>query len=168
MNIEKPASKFHECVIAYLCLNFINKSEEKKLLNLFRIIDRENKNTLNKNDLENIFKENNVDYNEDVIKHIIDILDNDKNDKIEYQEFLRAMCNKENLYSDNNLKSTFAFIDNENKGFINAEDISKFIFKDNKMHSKEVEEYIKSFGMSMKDKMTLEQFCNAIKNKKYK
>lgn len=168
MKIEKPASKFHECVIAYLCLNFINKSEEKKLLNLFRIIDRENKNTLNKKDLENIFKENNVDYNEDVINHIIDILDNDKNDKIEYQEFLRAMCNKENLYSDNNLRSTFAFIDNENKGFINAEDISKFIFKDNKMHSNEVEEYIKSFGMSMNDKMNLEQFCYAIKNKRYK
>lgn len=167
--IKKPFSIFHEYVIAYLCYNFIDKIEENKLLKLFRIIDSDNKNVFSLNDLKDTFIENNVDYTSDELNNIIQILDTDKNDKIQYQEFLRAMCDKKDLFNDDNLKSTFLFIDNDNKGFIDVIDIGKFIFKDDdEKHTKEIEDCIKSFGMKNNDKMNLEQFCNVIKNNKYK
>ena len=99
---------------------------------------------------------------------MIEILDTDKNDKIQYQEFLRTMCDKKALFNEDNLKSTFLFIDNDSKGFIDVIDIGKFIFKDeDEKHTKEIEDCIKSFGMKYNDKMNFEQFYNVIKNNKY-
>ena len=166
INVKKLPSKFHEVMQAYLCFNFINKDEEKKLREVFRYLDRRDKNRIHLEDFEQCFKENNIDISKDEIKNILNVLDSDGNNSIEYQEFLRAMCDKNELFSDKNLKSAFNNIDLGKKGFIDSNDIKQFVFGNKKVNDVTFKDCLKQIGMKTKTKMNFKKFSEIIKNNK--
>ena len=166
LEIKKLPSKFHELIEAYLCFNFIKKDEEKKLRQVFRYLDHKGKNRLSRHDFIKTFKENGMNVSDEQIQNIINALDSDGNNSIEYQEFLRAMCDKESLYSDKNLKSAYDSIDIDKKGYINMEDIKKFIFKDKNVEEKKFLGYLKLVGLDLQSKLEFEQFVDIIRNQK--
>ena len=166
LTIKKPKSKFHELINAYLCFNFLDKEEEKKLSDLFKYIDQDHNNVISEIDIENAFKKNNIDYTNENIKNILYVFDYDKSTLIEYQEFLRVLCDKEDLYKEENLKSVFNAIDTDKNNFINIEDIQKFVPNDEEIKNKIEKEYMEPFGMKNKDKMIYQQFCDIIINNK--
>ena len=167
INFQKPKSKFHETIYAYLCNNYINKDEEKKLRAVFRYIDKEEKNQITKKDLKSALNEVNINLPQEQFDNIFKILDGNQNNIIEYQEFLRAMCDKESLLTENNLRNTFlALSGGEDKEFINSSDIKKFIFHDLEIQEKIFNEYLEQFGMKKDDKIYFEKFCDMIKNEK--
>ena len=141
--------------------------EEKKLRALFRYVDKQEKNLLTKEDIRNAIKEVNYDLSEEKFNEIFKLLDADHNEIIEYQEFLRATCNKSALLTEENLKNTFlALSGGEEKEFINGEDIKKFIFHDSNIQEQKFIEYLEQFGMKKDDKINFEQFYDIIKNEK--
>ena len=162
--IKKLPSKFHEVMQAYLCFNFINKDEEKKLREVFRYLDRREKNRINLDDLSQSFKDNKIEISIEELKNILSVLDSDGNNSIEYQEFLRAMCDKKELFSDKNLKSAFNNIDLGKKGFIDSNDVKQFVFGNKKVSDTTLEKCLKQIGMKMKSKMNFEKFSQLIKN----
>ena len=166
INVKKLPSKFHEVMQAYLCFNFINKDEEKKLREVFRYLDRRDKNRIHLEDFEQCFKEKNIDISKDEIKNILNVLDSDGNNSIEYQEFLRAMCDKNELFSDKNLKSAFNNIDLGKKGFIDSNDIKQFVFGNKKVNDVTFKDCLKQIGMKTKTKMNFKKFSEIIKNNK--
>ena len=166
LQIKKLPSKFHELIEGYLCFNFISKDEQKKLTQLFRYLDRKEKNRLSIKDFTEKFQENGMNVSKEEIKNIFDALDSDGNNSIEYQEFLRGMCDKEKLYSDKNLENTFNTIDQDKKGFIDMNDIKKFIFKNKKIEEKKFSVYLKTIGLNLKSKINFEQFVDVIRNQK--
>ena len=166
LEIKQLPSKFHELIEAYLCFNFIKKDEEKKLRQVFRYIDHRGKNRLSRIDFEKTFEENGISATEEQIENLINVLDSDGNNSIEYQEFIRALCDQKSLYSDKNLKSAFNAIDNDKKGYINTDDIKKFIFKNKKVEEKIFLDYLKQIGMDLESKLTFEQFVDIIRNQK--
>ena len=166
LDLKKLPSKFHELIEAYLCFNFIGKDEEKKLRQVFRYLDHKGKNRLSKNDFIKTFEENGINATEEQIQNIIDILDSDGNNSIEYQEFLRAMCDKESLYSDTNLKSVYNSMDTNNKGFVNMDDIKKFIFQNKNVGEEKFLGYLRKIGMDLKSKFEFNQFVDIIRNQK--
>ena len=167
INYKKPTSQFHETIYAYLCNNFINIDEEKKLRAVFRYLDKEEKNSITKDDLRKCLKEIDIELPEESLSNIFKLLDSNQNDMLEYQEFLRATCDKNTLLIDENLKNTFLSISaGEEKEFINDEDIKKFIFRDAKIEDQVFNEYLDNFGMKKNDKISFEQFCDIIKNDK--
>lgn len=97
---------------------------------------------------------------------MIDILDSDGNNSIEFQEFLRALCDKESLYNDKNLESVFNLIDTDQKGYINMNDIKKFIFKNKEVANETFMDYLKQIGMDLKSKLKFDQFVDIIRNQK--
>ena len=164
LNYKKPTSKFHETIYAYLCNNFISIDEEKKLRAVFRYIDKEEKNSFTKNELKKSLKEINIDLPEELFNEIFLLLDSNQNDIIEYQEFLRATCNKITLLTNSNLKNTFlALCGGEEKEFINSNDIKAFIFRDSPIEDNIFNEYLEQFGMKKDDKITFKQFSDIIK-----
>jgi calcium-dependent protein kinase len=165
-NVKPSKSKFHESIIAFLCINYINKDEEKRLRKIFRYIDKEGKNCLDAKSVEYILKENGYLVTTDKINEIIKIFDSDSNGTIEYQEFLRGVCNKKLLFSDNNLKSTFDCIDRGRKGFITTKDIKTFIFKDNYIDDRIFDDYLEQFGMENGDILSFNEFADLIKKNK--
>ena len=166
LEVKKLPSKFHELIEAYLCFNFIKKDEEKKLTQVFRYLDRRGKNRLSFYDFSKTFKENGINVSKKQIQNMIDIIDSDGNNTIEYQEFLRAMCDKDTLYNDKNLESVFNSIDISQKGYINVDDIKKFIFKNKDVADITFCNYLKQIGMDLSSKLELDQFIDIIRNQK--
>ena len=166
INIKPYTSKFHQSIIAFLCVNYINKDEEKKLRKIFRYIDKDGKNILNTKTLEEKLKENGYLLTKEKLDNIIKTLDRDSNGTIEYQEFLAGVCDKESLFSDNNLKSAFNCIDQGEKGYITADDIKNFIFKGKEVKNKIFIDYLKQFGMEIDDEINFNDFVFLIRNNK--
>ena len=166
LEIKKPASKFHELIIAYLCFNFIDKEEEIKLSQLFHYIDKDHNNILSEQDIKDAFTKNNIKFTEEQIKNILYVFDYDQNNLIQYQEFLRVLCNKEDLFKEQNLKNVFDVIDEDNNNYINADDIIKFVSNEEGIKNKVQKELMEPFGMKPENKMIFSQFCEIIKNDK--
>jgi calcium-dependent protein kinase len=166
LEIKKLPSEFHELIEAYLCFNFIKKDEEKKLRQVFRYLDHKGKNRLSRYDFIKTFSENGIDVSDGQIDNIIEALDSDGNNSIEYQEFLRAMCDKESLYNDKNMESAYYSIDTTKKGYINTNDIKKFIFKNKKVEEQRFSDYLKKIGLNLKSKLNFNQFVDLIRNQK--
>ena len=167
INTKKPASKFHEAMYAYICNNFLSIDEEKKLRPVFRYIDKEGKNTFLKEELNKCFKEIHIDLSEEGLDEIFKIIDSNRNNKIEYQEFLRVACDKNTLLSDENLRNSFlALNEGEEKEFIDANIIKKFIFHDAEIQDDILNEYLEQFGLKKDEKMNFEQFCDILRNNK--
>ena len=166
LEIKKLPSEFHELIEAYLCFNFIKKDEEKKLRQVFRYLDHKGKNRLSRYDFIKTFSENGIDVSDGQIDNIMEALDSDGNNSIEYQEFLRAMCDKESLYNDKNMESAYYSIDTTKKGYINTNDIKKFIFKNKKVEEQRFSDYLKKIGLNLKSKLNFNQFVDLIRNQK--
>ena len=166
LEVKKLPSKFHELIEAYLCFNFISKDEEKKLRQIFRYLDRKGKNRLLKSDFAKCFEENGINATDEQIQNIFNALDSDGNNSIEYQEFLRAMCNKETLYSDKNLKAVYNSMDTDKKGYIDMDDVKKFIFQNKQVEEEKFINYLNKIGMDLKSKFEFNQFVDIIRNQK--
>jgi hypothetical protein len=149
---------------AFICNNFISIDEEKKLRDVFRYIDKEGKNALSKENLKECLNEIDIDLPEEQLDVDFKILDANQSNAIEYQEFLRAACDRNALLTEENLKNTFlALSGGEGKEFINGEDIKKFIFKDLNIQDEILNEYLEQFGMKKEKTMNFEQFSDILK-----
>ena len=164
LKVKKPASKFHEVIIAYLCLHFLDEEEEKKLSDLFEYIDKDRNNVISEEDIKNAFDKNKIIYTDEDIKNILEVFDYDQNNLIQLQEFLRVLCNKKKLFKHENIESVFNTIDIDKNNYINAEDIKKFVAKDEKAKNKVEKEFMEPFGMKPDDKLLYHHFYQVIKN----
>ena len=167
INYKIGKSKFHETIYAFICNNYISIDEEKQLRAVFRYMDKEEKNSISKEDLKSCLNEINIYLSNEEFNNIFKLLDANQSDYIEYQEFLRAACDKKSLLTEENLKNTFlALSGGEEKESINREDIKKFIFHDSNIQDNILNEYLEQFGMKLDEKMNFEQFSDIIKNNK--
>ena len=167
INYKIGKSKFHETIYAFICNNYISIDEEKQLRAVFRYMDKKEKNSISKEDLKSCLNEINIYLSNEEFNNIFKLLDANQSDYIEYQEFLRAACDKKSLLTEENLKNTFlALSGGEEKESINREDIKKFIFHDSNIQDNILNEYLEQFGMKLDEKMNFEQFSDIIKNNK--
>jgi len=118
-------------------------------------------------DFQRCFKEIHISLNMKELNDILKLIDSNQNTIIEYQEFLRATCDRDSLLSKENLKNTFMIlIEGSEKNYIDANDIKKFIFHDIDIQDDIFTEYLDQFGMKKDDKINFEQFCSMLKNNK--
>ena len=119
-----------------------------------------------KSDFTKCFEENGINATDEQIQNIFDALDSDGNNSIEYQEFLRALCNKETLYSDKNLKAVYNSMDTDKKGYVDMDDVKKFIFQNKQVEEEKFINYLNKIGMDLKTKFEFNQFVDIIRNQK--
>jgi len=165
--VKKPKSKYHEIIAGYMCLHFLDKDEEKKLNNLFKIIDHDNKNAITEENIKEAFTINKIEFDQEQINNILYVFDYDQNNLIQKLDFLRVLCDKEKLYSKDNLVNTFDAIDSEKKSYITIEDFKNFINNDENMKNKIGEEPIEPFGMNPENKMTYFHFFDVMTKNKF-
>ena len=166
--IEKYQTILHKVVIAYCCYHLLDQEEEKNLNELFLYLDKKRRNKLSLNDFKEGFKEAKIPISDYEIKEILKILDTDGSKYIEYQEFLRAFCDKGSLLNDDNLKIVFDVIDKDKKGYANINDLKIFIMGNSKKNLKETtfNKFIGDIGMTKNSKLYFEQFCDIIRKPK--
>ena len=154
--------------VAYCCFNFISKDEERKLKELFVFLDTKNAKKLTLEDFQRGFKEANIPISLFDLKNILSLLDTDGSQSIEYQEFLRALCDKDSLLNDQNLRAVFDVIDKDKKGFANLEDIKQFIIGDRNSNVKASTVKLLEEQINMKEnsEINFEQFLDLIRKEK--
>ena len=158
-------SKFHEAVIAFLCVNFISKDEENNLRKLFRYMDKEGKNSISKKELKQSLEEIDIKITDEELDKIFETVDENGTGFIEYQEFIRNACDIQALLSESNLKNVFNTICGD-KELMSGEDIKKFIFKETKINEQALKEFFDSFGMKYENNIKFEEFFYMIKKNK--
>jgi len=129
-NNSKKISKFYQTVLAYLSYNFADKEELKKLRNIFFKIDLNLDGKLSKEELFIAYREAGINISKEELEKIIKSIDFDGNGYIEYEEFIRVTLNKEQLFSDVNLKTAFDMFDEDKNGTISLKEILKVIVAD--------------------------------------
>ena len=160
-------SKFHETIIAFLCVNYISVDEENNLRKLFRYIDKEGKNSISKNDLKLTLEEIDIKISDEELNKIFETVDENGTGFIEYQEFLRNACDIKTLLSEKNVKNVFHAICGD-KNLMSGEDIKRFVFHGAKVTEEALKEYFDSFGMKYETSIDFDEFYRMIKkNKKY-
>jgi len=100
------------------------------------------------------------------LKNIMNILDSDGSNYIEYQEFLRATCDKKLLFKEENLRAVFGVIDKNKKGYATPEDIRRFVLGNDKKitNRSTLRGCTAQIGMKKNSKLTFEQFSEMIRN----
>ena len=158
-------SKFHEAIIAFLCVNFISVDEENNLRKLFRYMDKEGKNAVGKEDLKLSLEEIDIKISDEELDKIFDTVDENGTGLIEYNEFIRNACDIKALLSESNLKNVFHAICGD-KNLMSGEDIKRFIFHDAKINEQALNEYFDSFGMKYENSISFDEFYRMIKKNK--
>ena len=160
-------SKFHETIIAFLCVNYISVDEENNLRKLFRYMDKDGKNSIAKNDLKQTLEEIDIKISDEELNKIFETVDENGTGFIEYQEFLRNACDIKTLLSEKNVKNVFHAICGD-KNLMSGEDIKRFVFHGAKIKEEALKEYFDSFGMKYETSIDFDEFYRMIKkNKKY-
>ena len=163
INPIKYQSKFHEAVVAYLCVNFLPDEEEKVLKTVFRYLDKNNKGIITKEAIKQCLVEIDVYINDEELNNIFDSIDEDGSGNIEYQEFIRNACDVKKLMSDSNLKNVFHIICGERE-IMTGQDIKRFVFHDSLIHEQTLNEFFEEIGIKIDDNITFDEFSDSLKN----
>ena len=142
-------SKFKEMVIAYIGLNFPDKTEAQKAKKIFLEISGGNRHFLITKEtfvlrFEKVFK--NLTKKE--IEDLFDSLDQNETGNIEYEELIRALSDKQKLLSEKNLSEAFKFFDIDNNGFITWNEIADIIYPEGKMPKNIMKEFLEEIGQT--------------------
>ena len=164
-NYHKSKSKFQEMVLAYIALNYIDKDEEIKIKKIFRAIDKKHNYQITRKEFRKFCEEffDGGDITKEEVDELFDVIDSDKNGSLEYQELIRAMCDKTKLLTIQNLKLAFDFFDVDKSGKISCDEINKIIFHDREVDDSLMNEYLGEIGKKKDDLITFEEFCDIVK-----
>ena len=126
-NNSRKISKFYQIVLAFLSYNFADKEELKKLRKIFYKIDLNLDGKISKEELYLAYKEAGIEINKTEIEKIMYSIDFDGNGSIEYEEFIRVTLQKEQLFTDVNLKTAFDMFDLDKNDKISLREILEVI-----------------------------------------
>ena len=127
-------SKIQQLVIAFLVHNLPSTSSCYTILKFYRYCNESGDCKLTKEELiKGLAQYRDIENIEEKINNLFILLDGNNNGYIEYEEFLRACIDKNEILNDEYLRYAFKFLDKEKNGCLNADQISSaFLVGENK------------------------------------
>lgn len=126
-NLKKFSArqKLQQATLAFLFHQLSTTEMIKDLKFIFRQIDENGDGILSYDEIKKGFKTYYIDENiaEKELDEIIKNIDLDKNEFIEYEEFLRSAVNPEMLLTDKNLALAFSAFDKDGSGVLSLDEI---------------------------------------------
>ena len=120
----KGINKLQELVLAFLVHNSPSTEESLLILKIFRFFNTSGYCKLLKEELiEGLYKYKSHEEVDSMVEELFQILDLNNNGYIEYEEFLRACIDRDKLFSKENLKYAFNFIDEDKSNGIDTKKI---------------------------------------------
>jgi calcium-dependent protein kinase len=160
-NLEKFLGKnlLEQACAAYLVHHSSYLENEKELRNLFKKLDKSGDGRLTVQEMKEGFKLYvNDPFLDSHIGTIFSTMDNDGNNYIEYEEFIRASATISNNYSKAVLAEAFKHYDYDGSGRISSEEL-KLILKSNAKDENEiVQGIIKKIDLNGDGEVSFEEF----------
>jgi Ca2+-binding EF-hand superfamily protein len=85
--------------------------EKKELTKTFKALDINGDGTLSKEEIKNGYKRNNIAITNEELEHLVSTVDSNKNNAINYKEFMVASLNRRELLTDARIDSCFKLFD---------------------------------------------------------
>jgi Ca2+-binding EF-hand superfamily protein len=85
--------------------------EKKKLTETFKALDVNGDGTLSKEEIKNGYKKNNKAITNEELEFLVATVDSNKNNAINYKEFMVASLNRRELLTDARIDSCFKLFD---------------------------------------------------------
>jgi calcium-dependent protein kinase len=117
--------KIQRATIAFLVHHLCSSDSVKELRDIFRELDTDNNGTLSYNEIKQGFLKysGKKKISDNEFNKIMSNVDADKNDAIEYEEFIAATINLEELLTDENLRIAFNSFDKDGSHELSADEI---------------------------------------------
>ena len=159
-------SKIQQLVIAFLVHNLPSTSSCYTILKLYRYFNESGDCKLTKEELiKGIAQYRDIENIEEKIDNLFILLDGNNNGYIEYEEFLRACIDKNEILNDEYLRYAFKFLDKERNGCLNVEQISSaFLIGDNKLFQIAIDKALNDVDGNGDGKIIFEEFKQLMLN----
>lgn len=128
----------------------------------FDLFDQDKDNFISTKELGDVLKKLGRELTEKELHEIISEVDDDKNGKIDFKEFLDLMAGKmKDEDGDNELMDAFSLIDIDNNGYITKNEFKKVMeILGEPLTQEELDEVMKDYDDDGDDQLTFDDFRN--------
>lgn len=130
----------------------------------FQAFDKDDNGSITTKELGTVMRSLGQNLSEAEIKEMIDIVDEDKNGTIDFQEFLNLMERKMKIIDkEEELLEAFNVLDRDGSGKISKYQLRNIIMStESGITEQEVEEFIKTIGMDEEGNIDLKDFVDVL------
>lgn len=157
-----PDLKFQQAALAFMVHHLTDINEIRDYKNLFELLDTNKDGKLSHKEIIDGFKAIDMKIEKD-LQRVIKKIDQDKSDSIEYEEFLRAVIDKEKIICDDKLEKTFKLFDKDGGGSITPDELKTFLGISSKYSDKVWNEIISQIEHKNDNELTLDEFKKMMK-----
>ena len=130
----------------------------------FQAFDKDGNGSITTKELGTVMRSLGQNLSEAEIKEMIDIVDEDKNGTIDFQEFLHLMDRKMKIIDkEEELLDAFNILDRDGSGKISKYELRYIIMStDSKIKGDDIEDIIKTIGTDEEGKIDLQDFIDIL------
>lgn len=153
--------KIQQATIAFLVHHVSSMDMVKELKQIFRELDVDGNGTLSYEEIKNGFNKfsGTKKLSEEEFEEIMKTIDSDKNECIEYQEFIAATINLEKLLTDEYLKIAFNAFDKDGSQELSADEIKEALgLIEEDTDTKVISDIIKEIDVNGDGSISFEEF----------
>ena len=155
-----PMMFFQQATLAYMVHHLLQKEEFSQIKNLYNLIDNNGGGKMEYQEVCEGFKQY-ININEKEVTKIFKYIDQGQTGYIEYEEFIRACINKDDLLSEDNLKKAFALFtksENVESVSISCTNFKNILGLSSKFTDKQWENIIKTIDKNGDNEIEYDEF----------
>ncbi len=151
--------KFQQATLAFMVHHLLDHNDTKDYKSLFELLDSNKDGKLSHMEILEGFKFNLIELkNDKELLKVIRKIDQDKSGFIEYEEFIRAVIDKEKLICRDKLEKTFKLFDKDGGGSITPDELKTFLGISAKYSEKVWNEIISQIDHGNENEITMDEF----------
>lgn len=156
--------KFQQACVSYIVHNMLKNEEIVEYRKIFQKFDKNSDGRLSREELIQGFGEiMSPGEAKEEVNRLIDSIDSDKNNYIEFEEFLSAFMDKKKLFKEENLKETFKLFDKDDSGSITIDEVKSIMGGKAIVKNQVWDEILSDVDQNSDGKISYEEFKGIMK-----
>jgi calcium-dependent protein kinase len=158
----KPKSKIQQAVYFFIVNSLTSKEDRAELARLFESLDLNKDGTISKEELQIGLAKINYSMSDFELNDLVDKLDNNKNNQIDFTEFVAAAIDRAKLLSEDKMRKCFKQFDKDNSGKISAQEFRQILQGTNKIDDVVWTDLVQEIDTNNDGEIEYEEFQNML------